>query len=80
MVQNVQQVTMKEMCDRREFEAWKEDQRKERDCDEHYPNREYSRHDYHCDHSSRHDDYYSDEDDDGWTQVTHRRRCLHDYY
>ena len=65
--------------ERREFEVWKEQQRRNRDeRDEHYHSREYSRRDYHRDRSSRRgDDYYTD-DDDGWTQVSYRRKRRYD--
>ena len=60
----------KERRERKEYEAWKENKRRER---------EYSRRDYHRDRSGRRD-YHSDEDydDDGWTEVSYRRRRRHD--
>ena len=61
----------KERCERKEYEAWKEDKRRERE-------REYSRRDYHRDRSSRRDHYYSDDDRDGWTEVSYRRRNRYD--
>ena len=69
--------------DRDEFEAWKEHQRKqrerdERDRDEHYRAREYPRRDYHRDHSSRRAEEYYTDDDDGWTEVSYRRKRRYD--
>ena len=69
----------RERREREEYDAWKEHLRRQRDRDDRRDDRrEYPRRDYHRDRSSRRaDDYYSDEDD-GWTQVSYRRKCRHD--
>ena len=59
----------RERRERRDYEAWKDSKRRDR---------EYSRRDYYRDRSNKRD-YYSDEDyDDGWTEVSHRRRRHYD--
>ena len=59
-----------------------DDRRDRRGRDDYYRehDHEYSRRDFHRDRSSRREDYYSDEDNgDGWTRVSYRRRRRHDY-
>ena len=69
----------RERRERKEYEAWKDHQRRERDRDErresHY--RDYPRRDYHRDRSSRREGDYST-DDDGWTEVSYRRKRRYD--
>lgn len=75
-------VEEKEKKDRRDYEAWKEERRRERERERDRDDRrerEFSRSDRR-DRSSRRDrdDYYSD-DDDGWTEVSYRRGRRRDY-
>lgn len=76
-------VEEKEKRDRRDYEAWKEERRRERERERERDDRgerEFSRSDNRRDRSSRRsrDDYYSD-DNDGWTEVSYRRSRRNDY-
>ena len=68
----------KERRDRSSHDDWKPERRRERDRDTRRE-REYPCRDYRRDRSSRREDYSDDDHDDGWTQVSYRRRRHHDY-
>lgn len=73
----------REKRDRRDYEAWKEERRRERDRRDRDDRRERepSRRGYRRDRSSRRDrdEYYTDDDEEGWTEVSYRRGRRRDY-